>query len=60
MRCQSFWLISGQQDNQSLLVPANHVEYLDGYANIDNLKDKYKVLYDKVRDVEKENKVLSG
>lgn len=45
--------IHGQQDNQSLLVPANHVEYLDSYANIDNLKDKYKVIYDKVRDIEK-------
>ena len=45
--------IHGQQDNQSLLSPASHVEYLDSYADIGRLKEDYRAAYDIVREIEK-------
>lgn len=45
--------IHGQQDNQSLLTPSNHTEYLDSYAGITMLRHQYKEVYDITKGLEK-------
>ncbi len=46
--------IHGQQDNQSLLSPASHLEYLDSFARCTQLRAQYKEAYDKAAAIEKQ------
>ena len=50
--------IHGQHDNQQLLNPATHIEYLDSFGNkdISNLKEEYKALYKKYNELKLELK----
>ena len=50
--------IHGQHDNQQLLNPSTHIEYLDSFGNkdIDNLKEEYKELYKKYNELKLELK----
>ncbi|GHV44198.1 DNA repair protein RecN [Clostridia bacterium] len=45
--------IHGQQDSQSLLVPARHVALLDSYAGAEATKSGYRETYDAVRGLDK-------
>jgi len=38
--------IHGQQDNQALLIPSKHTDFLDSYAGIMPLRQQYKNIYD--------------
>ena len=44
--------IHGQQDNQSLLTPSSHINFLDRYANLEAKLSEYKKHYDKVKEIE--------
>ena len=50
--------IHGQHDNQQLLNPATHIEYLDSFGNKDigNLKEEYKESYKKYNELKLELK----
>lgn len=50
--------IHGQHDNQQLLNPATHIEYLDSFGNkdISNLKEEYKELYRRYNELKLELK----
>jgi len=48
--------IHGQQDNQSLLNPSSHIEFLDEYANLYEYIEKYQGVYFKVKEIE--NKII--
>lgn len=48
--------IHGQHDNQALLTPSKHIDFLDDYAGAS--KDEYKSLYNKRRETEKQIKSL--
>lgn len=43
--------IHGQQDNQSLLSPSTHINFLNNYANLYSKIDEYKDLYNKVNEI---------
>ncbi|MDR0406235.1 MAG: DNA repair protein RecN [Clostridiales bacterium] len=46
--------IHGQQDNQSLLTPASHAEYLDSYAGLRTLRQRYGEAFSVTRGIEKQ------
>ncbi len=46
--------IHGQNDNQSLLSPKNHLRLLDDYGNLAAEKEKYKEQYKKLKDLKTE------
>ena len=50
--------IHGQHDNQQLLNPSSHIEYLDSFGNkeISNLKEKYADLYKQYNNIKMELK----
>ncbi len=52
--------IHGQHDNQALLNPKKHINFLDEYARCDKEAADYKVHYDKLRETEREIKRLSA
>ena len=54
--------IHGQNDNQKILNPKNHIKYLDNFIGKDLLqvKDEYKELYNKRQDIKKELKANLG
>ncbi len=52
--------IHGQNDNQSLLDPHSHISFLDEYGNNQDVLDKYKVSYKKMRELEKKISELSS
>lgn len=43
--------IHGQQDNQALLSTANHVDFLDRYAGIIDIREKYRALYNRAKEI---------
>lgn len=51
--------IHGQQDNQALLTPARHVDFLDAFARNEQILEEYKDLYAKMRGLEKRLSALS-
>jgi DNA repair protein RecN (Recombination protein N) len=52
--------ISGQHDQQSLLVPENHIEILDAFGGLDVERDRYREQYDGLRKLLKERDLLRG
>lgn len=46
--------IHGQHDNQALLTPVRHVEFLDAYAENEELVNEYKSLLSKKRAIERQ------
>lgn len=46
--------IHGQHDNQALLSPKKHINFLDNYAKTQPLLEKYRGLYDRRRELERE------
>lgn len=51
--------IHGQHDNQALLTPSRHIDFLDSYAGNDKIIVEYKNLYYKLKDCENELNKLS-
>lgn len=45
--------IHGQHDNQALLTPSKHIEFLDAYACTDDILAQYKLHYGKCRKIAK-------
>lgn len=43
--------IHGQQDNQSLLTPSSHINFLNSYANLDSKLEEYRTYYIKVNEI---------
>lgn len=43
--------IHGQQDNQSLLTPSSHINFLNSYANLESKLEEYRVYYNKVNEI---------
>lgn len=50
--------IHGQHDNQALLTPSKHTEFLDGYGKTHDELERYRKLYEKRRAVRNELKSL--
>ncbi|MBQ8301494.1 MAG: AAA family ATPase, partial [Clostridia bacterium] len=50
--------IHGQHDNHALLKPANHIAFLDTYAENDEYISQYKAILAKKREIEKKIKSL--
>lgn len=50
--------ISGQHDQQSLLDVDNHLEILDAFAEVDDLKSRYQGAFSALRDCEREIGIL--
>jgi len=48
--------IHGQNDNQALLMPSKHIEFLDSYAGNSNLLNEYHSLYLELKQIEKKMK----
>jgi len=46
--------IHGQLDNQNLLNPSMHRDFLDKFANNDDIYSKYRICYNKLKDIKKE------
>lgn len=46
--------IHGQHDNQALLIPKYHVDFVDGYGKLDNILNEYKAQYAVVGRLEKQ------
>lgn len=46
--------IHGQHDNQALLSPKKHIQFLDAYAAVDTALNEYKTIYRSMREIEKE------
>ena len=44
--------IHGQQDNQSLLSPSSHIDFLNSYADLENKLLEYREFYNKVKEIE--------
>lgn len=51
--------IHGQHDNQMLLNSSRHIEFLDSYANLYELRSKYSVLYNKLKEINNEIETLN-
>lgn len=51
--------IHGQQDNQALLTPARHIDFLDAFADNGGILAEYQALYGKMREVERRLSALS-
>lgn len=45
--------IHGQHDNQALLTPQKHINFLDDYADTASLIDEYRSIYEKTREIKK-------
>lgn len=45
--------IHGQHDNQALLNPSKHILFLDYYAHLSTEIEEYRLLYNRLRDIEK-------
>lgn len=45
--------IHGQHDNQSLLTPEKHINFLDDYANDAELLESYKAIYSQMRELKR-------
>lgn len=45
--------IHGQHDNQSLLTPEKHINFLDDYANDAELLESYKAVYSQMRELKR-------
>lgn len=43
--------IHGQQDNQSLLTPSSHIQFLNSYAGLEEKIEEYKTYYNKVNEI---------
>lgn len=43
--------IHGQQDNQSLLTPSSHIQFLNSYAKLESMLDEYRQYYNKVNEI---------
>ncbi len=50
--------IHGQHDNQALLTPSRHLDFLDGFGKTQPLLNEYKSLYRQMRSAESELKAL--
>lgn len=50
--------IHGQHDNQALLTPSRHLDFLDGFGKTDELLNEYKALYKQLRSLEGELRSL--
>ncbi len=46
--------IHGQHDNHALLNPKLHLDFVDSYGGLSEIKDKYRAVYKAVRDIERE------
>lgn len=46
--------IHGQHDSQRLLIPSNHIEFLDRYANIDKEKEEYLKVFEENRKIKEQ------
>lgn len=46
--------IHGQHDNQALLSPKKHINFLDNYAKTQSILEKYRGLYERRRELERE------
>lgn len=51
--------IHGQHDNQALLTPEKHIDFLDDYAHDETAKSGYLVLYTEMRKIKRELAALS-
>ena len=51
--------IHGQHDNQMLLNPSRHIDFLDSYANLYELRNEYNELYNKLKQINNEIEVLN-
>lgn len=51
--------IHGQHDNQALLTPSKHIEFLDSYIRNDELKEEYKKQFYKAKETQNTIKTLS-
>lgn len=51
--------IHGQHDNQLLLNSSRHIDFLDSYAGINDLRNEYHELYNKLKVVNNEIKLLN-
>ncbi len=49
----------GQHDNQILLNPSRHIDFLDSYANLYEKRNEYNDLYKKLRQINKDIEELS-
>ena len=43
--------IHGQQDNQSLLTPSSHINFLNNYSNLETMLSEYRDCYNKVKEI---------
>ncbi len=43
--------IHGQQDNQALLTPSSHINFLNSYANLNSKLEEYRLYYNKVNEI---------
>lgn len=50
--------IHGQHDNQSLLTPAKHIDFLDAYADNEQYINEYKEVFQRKRDIQKKLREL--
>lgn len=51
--------IHGQHDNQMLLNSSRHIDFLDSYADLYELRSKYNVLYNKLKQINNEIETLN-
>lgn len=51
--------IHGQLDNQNLLNPAKHLDFLDKFASVSDLLEKYGVIYNAMLDIKRKIKEIS-
>ncbi len=51
--------IHGQHDNQMLLNPSKHIDFLDSYADLYNLRNEYNELYNELKTVNNEIEALN-
>ncbi len=51
--------IHGQHDNQMLLNSSRHIDFLDSYAHINDLRNDYNELYNKLREINSEIESLN-
>ncbi len=52
--------ISGQHEQQSLLIPENHLEILDAFGSLEELKARYRDQYDGLKKLHRERALLRG
>lgn len=43
--------VHGQKDNHKLLIPENHIDYIDEFGELDEPLQNYRTLYDQILDV---------